>query len=340
MAAAYCRPPPECFHDEKLGAHCLHEKDFVSWVTYLKGMGRGMELRHLRYFVAVAEEGNFTVAAKQRLHTAQPSLSRQIRDLEYEVGAQLLVRSARGVELTDSGRAFLDHARLALVQVEAAIEAARRAAQPAKPTFALGFLTGQEMDWLPQTMRILRDELPNIEISVSSQYSPDLAQALLRGKLDLAFMRPEAQMPDLDYKVVVKEPLVVAMPSDHRLASQGTIALQDIAGEIFIGMSNTAPTLRVIIDGYLERSGLNLQPAHRVDNLAMAMSLIASTRGVALLPAYAKNFLPWAVTSRPLEGEPPTIDLVIGYNKTNTSTILGLFLSRIDQLKKRAPQTH
>jgi len=299
-----------------------------------------MELRHLRYFVAVAEEGNFTVAAKQRLHTAQPSLSRQIRDLEYEVGAQLLVRSARGVELTDSGRAFLDHARLALVQVEAAIEAARRAAQPAKPTFALGFLTGQEMDWLPQTMRILRDELPNIEISVSSQYSPDLAQALLRGKLDLAFMRPEAQMPDLDYKVVVKEPLVVAMPSDHRLASQGTIALQDIAGEIFIGMSNTAPTLRVIIDGYLERSGLNLQPAHSVDNLAMAMSLIASTRGVALLPAYAKNFLPWAVTSRPLRGEPPTIDLVIGYNKTNTSTILGLFLSRIDQLKKRAPQTH
>ena len=299
-----------------------------------------MELRHLRYFVAVAEEGSLTLAAEKRLHTAQPSLSRQIRDLEYEVGVQLMSRSVHGIELTAAGRTFLDHARLALAQVEAAIEAARRAAHPAKPTFALGFLTGQEMDWLPQTMRILRDELPNIEISVSSQYSPDLAQALLRGKLDLAFMRPEAQMPDLDYKVVVKEPLVVAMPSDHRLASQGTIALQDIAGEIFIGMSNTAPTLRVIIDGYLERSGLNLQPAHRVDNLAMAMSLIASTRGVALLPAYAKNFLPWAVTSRPLEGEPPTIDLVIGYNKTNTSTILGLFLSRIDQLKKRAPQTH
>jgi LysR family hca operon transcriptional activator len=79
-----------------------------------------------------------------------------------------------------------------------------------------------------------------------------------------------------------------------------------------------------------------LQPAHRVDNLAMAMSLIASTRGVALLPAYAENFLPWSVTSRPLKGDPPTIDLVIGYNKTNTSPILGLFLSRVDQLKKRA----
>jgi LysR family transcriptional regulator, hca operon transcriptional activator len=299
-----------------------------------------LELRHLRYFVAVAEEGSLTVAAERRLHTAQPSLSRQIRDLEHEVGVELLVRNARGTELTDSGRAFLAHARLALVQVEAAIEAARRAAHPAKPTFALGFLTGQEMDWLPEAMRILRDELPNIEVSVSSQYSPDLAQALLRGKLDLAFMRPEAQMPDLDYTVIVEEPLVVAMPSDHRLASQNAVALQDIAGEIFIGMSNTAPTLRVIIDQYLERSGLNFQQSHRVDNLAMAMSLIASTRGVALLPIFAKNFLPLSVTSRPLDGEAPTIDLVIGYNKTNTSPILGLFLSRLDQLRKKAPQTH
>ena len=302
-------------------------------------MGHGVELRHLRYFVAVAEEGSLTVAAEQRLHTAQPSLSRQIRDLEYEVGVPLLVRSAHGVALTDSGRAFLDHARLALLQVEAATEAARRAAHPAKPTFALGFLTGQEMDWLPEAMRILRDELPSIEVSVSSQYSPELAQALLRGKLDLAFMRPEAGMPDLDYTVIVKEPLVVVMPSDHRLASKNVVALQDIADETFIGMSNTAPTLQMVIDDYLKRSGMDLPPAHSVDNLAMAMSLIASTRGVALLPAYAKNFLPRSVTSRPLDGEAPTIDLVIGYNKTNTSSILGLFLSRVDSLKKD-PQTH
>jgi LysR family hca operon transcriptional activator len=298
-----------------------------------------MELRHLRYFVAVAEEGSLTVAAERRLHTAQPSLSRQIRDLEYEVGVQLLSRSARGVELTASGRVFLDHARLALAQVDAAAEMARRAGQPAKRIFALGFLTGQEMDWLPEAMRLLRDELPNIEVTVSSQFSPDLAQGLMRGKLDLAFMRPEAQMPDLEYRVVVKERLIVALPSNHRLASRDVIAVEDIAGETFIGMSSTAPTLRVVIEEYLERMGLDLQPAHRVDNLAMAMSLIASTRGVALLPAYAKNFLPWAVTSRPLAGEAPTIDLVAGYNKTNTSPILKLFLSRVDQLKKSAAQT-
>ena len=98
-----------------------------------------MELRHLRYFVAVAEEGSLTVAAERRLHTAQPSLSRQIRDLEYEVGVPLLTRSGHGVELTSGGRAFLDHARLALRQAEAAAEAARRASQPSKQIFAMGW---------------------------------------------------------------------------------------------------------------------------------------------------------------------------------------------------------
>ena len=127
-----------------------------------------LELRHLRYFVAVAEEGSLTPAAEKRLHTAQPSLSRQIRDLEYEVGVQLMSRSVHGVELTAAGRAFLDHARLALTQAEAAAEAARRAAQPAKPTFAMGFQTGQEIDWLPRATSVLRNELLNIEIRVSS----------------------------------------------------------------------------------------------------------------------------------------------------------------------------
>src|ERR1700704_3426597 len=116
-----------------------------------------MELRHLRYFVAVAEEGSLTLAAEKRLHTAQPSLSRQIRDLEYEVGVPLMSRSVHGIELTAAGKAFLDHARLALTQAEAAVEAARRAAQPAKPTFAVGFLTGQEVNWLPHVTRFLRD---------------------------------------------------------------------------------------------------------------------------------------------------------------------------------------
>ena len=291
-----------------------------------------MELRHLRYFVAVAEAGSLTVAAEKRLHTAQPSLSRQIRDLEYEVGVPLMNRSVHGVELTAAGRAFLDHARLALTQAEAAAQAARRAAQPAKATFVLGFLTGTEIDWLPEAMRILHDELPNIEVTVSSQYSPDLADALTRGRLDAAFMRPEEHAGDLVYRRVITEPLIVVFPSDHRLASHKAVELREIVGETFIIPSKTAPTSRAVIEDYLERSGLAIVPAHEVDNITHAMSMIASTGAVALLPAYPNNLLPWSVTSRPIRGDAPTIDLVVGYNKANRSPILKLFLSRIDDL--------
>src|ERR1700675_4603020 len=107
-----------------------------------------MELRHLRYFVAVVEEGSLTTAAELRLHTSQPSLSRQIRDLDDQVGAELLSRSVHGVELTAAGKAFIYHARLAPMQVAAAVDTAPRAAQPARKTFAVGFQTGQEMHWL------------------------------------------------------------------------------------------------------------------------------------------------------------------------------------------------
>ena len=290
-----------------------------------------MELRHLRYFVAVAEEGSLTVAAERRLHTAQPSLSRQMRDLEYAVGAQLMVRSARGIELTAAGRVFLDHARLALAQVDAAVEAARRAAQPARRTFAIGFQTGHEMNWLPRAMHVLRDELKNIQITISSDYSPDLAEALIRGRLDVAFLRAEPNF-DLCYEVVDHEPLIVLMPSDHRLTSREAIHPREFVGEVFIGGSNKAGVLRAVTDEYLRRCGLDIKLDHGVDNMAMAMSLVASTRGLALMPAYAKNLLPWSVVSRPLEGEAPTIDLVIGYNKANTSPTLKLFLSRVDEL--------
>ena len=295
-----------------------------------------MELRHLRYFVAVAEAGSLTVAAERQLHTSQPSLSRQIRDLENEVGAQLLRRSARGIELTPAGRAFLDHARLVLSQVEAAAEAARRVAHPAKPCFVMGFLTGHELTWMPETLQILRDELPNVDVMISSQYSPQLAQALLKGNVDAAILRREKGVPELAYRVLVKEPLVVVLPSDHRLAALKAISPGDLVGETFVAVSDTAPVLRVVIYNYLKRSGVNITPAHEADHLAMGMSLIASTRGVGLLPAYAQNFLPSSVTSRPLKGDTPTIDLVLGYKKSNQSPILKLLLSRLDELVARA----
>jgi len=215
-----------------------------------------MELRLLRYFVAVAEAGSLTAAAEQTLHTSQPSLSRQIRDLEDEVGAQLLTRRARGIELTPAGRAFLEHARSVLSQVAAATEAARRVAHPTKPCFSMGFLTGHESTWMPEALRILRDELPNIDVMISSQYSPALANALLKGTVDAAFLRREHGVPELAFRLLVKVPLVVVLPSDHRLAARKAISPGDLVGETFVGVSHTAPVLRPILAGILRSSSL------------------------------------------------------------------------------------
>src|SRR4029453_9608884 len=294
--------------------------------------GTAMELRHLRYFVAVVEEGSFTTAAEDRLHTSQPSLSRQIRDLEYQVGAELLTRSVHGIELTAAGKAFLDHARLALAQVDAAVDAARTAAQPVRKTFAIGFQTGHEMNWLPRATHVLRDELKSIQVTISSDYSPDLAEALVRGRLDVAFLRVEPTFA-LVYEVVDHEPLIVLMPSDHRLTSREAIHPREFVGETFIGGSNKASVLRAVTEDYLRRSGVDIELDHGVDNMAMAMSLVASTRGLALMPPHAKNLRPSSVVSRPREGEAPTIDAAVGCSKSNTSPILKLFLSRLEELE-------
>jgi LysR family transcriptional regulator, hca operon transcriptional activator len=291
-----------------------------------------MELRHLRYFIAVADAGSLTVAAEQKLHTSQPSLSRQIRDLEQEVGVQLMHRSANGVELTSAGKAFLDHARMALLQAEAAKEAALRAAQPARPIFNLGFMSGAEIGLLPEVERILRDEFPGIEIRLSSDYSPVLAKALMRRKLDAAFIRPEEQMADFGYRRVRTDPLVFAFPSDHRLASHSAVAPQEIANEIFCLPSKAAPAVRRVVLEYFHRAGIDLKPEYEVHNVVHAISMIASTRAVMMLPAYTKRYLPESIATRPPKGEVPTLDLIIAYHKANNSPILKLLLSSVGKL--------
>jgi LysR family hca operon transcriptional activator len=293
-----------------------------------------MELRHLRYFIAVAEEGSLTVAAEKRLHTAQPSLSRQIRDLEIELGCQLMTRSVRGIDLTAAGRVFLDHARIVLLQIEAAAESARRAAQPAKTSFALGFLTGYEFEWLTPVMTIMRDQLPNTEVVIHSLSSPDLAAGLVRGRIDLAFLRHERNAPGVMFTRLREEPLIVLMPADHRLGARDTIRPQDIDAEQLVGVPmDKSPVLRTVIDAYAKRLGIDLTPDYEVDNLSMAMSLVASTGGIALMPLYARNLLPSTVISRPLDGAPPTIDLSLGFNEANTSPLLKTLVSKIGEMK-------
>ncbi len=292
--------------------------------------------------MAVAEARSLKLAAEQKLHTTQPSLSRQIRDLEDEVGTPLFVREARGVELTPAGRVFLDHARVMLSQAEAAVQSARQIAYPTKPSFALGFMIGHDNTWLPKALKLLRDELPNIHVVISTQNSPQLATALLHGGIDVAFLRREDGGSELAYRTLTEESFEVFLPAGHRLAQKSAVKLEEISNETFISVSGTAlsisgkqPALRRTIDRFLADRGAEIRPSHEVDNLGSVMSLIASTGGVALLPIYAKDFLPEAVTTRPLDGPGPKIDLSIGYRKANPSPVLKLFLSRVNELAEK-----
>jgi LysR family transcriptional regulator, hca operon transcriptional activator len=305
-----------------------------------------LELRHLRYFVAVAESRSIKVAAEQKLHTTQPSLSRQIRDLENEVGTPLFLRKARGVELTPAGRVFLDHARVLLSQAETAVQSARHIANPPRPSFAMGFMIGHDTTWLPRALTLLRDELPNLHVVISTQNSPQLATAVAQGILDVAFLRREDGGPELDFTLLVEEPIEVFLPTSHPLARQTKIKAHELIGETFLSISGSAlslsgrpPALRRTIDRYLKQTGTEIRPSHEVDNLGGVMSLITSTGGVALLPAYARTFLPSTVTTRPLHGVTPTIDLSIAYRRGNTSPFLQQFLHRASELTQRPPET-
>lgn len=289
-----------------------------------------MELRHLRYFVAIVEEGSFNRAATLRLHTAQPSLSRQIGDLEDELGVPLLKRSSQGLAPTAAGRAFLDHTRLILAQVDAASEAAKRAGKENQASLAVGFLTGYEIDWLPKVLTILRGKLHETDLIVSSKSTPTLIKSLINGEVDLAFLRPDLQVAELSFKTLMTEPLMAVLPAGHELASHQFIEPADLAGQPFIRLSKGhAPAVRSSVDGYLDRVGVRPEPGPEADNLSMVISLVLSARAITLQPAYAK-MLPPSLVCIPLRGEPPTVQLAVAMNKSRPHGLAELVFSKLD----------
>ena len=187
---------------------------------------------------------------------------------------------------------------------------------------------------LPEASRILRDKFPGIEIRLSSDYSPVLAKALMRRKLDAAFMRAEENMGDLAGRRVRADPLVFVFPSDHRLASQAAVAPEDIVNETFYFPSKAAaPAVRRAVLEYFNRAGIELKLEHEVHNVVHAISMITSMRAVMMLPAYTGQYLPESITTRPVKGEAPTLDLIVAYHKANESSILKVLLARIGEAR-------
>jgi LysR family hca operon transcriptional activator len=285
-----------------------------------------LELRHLRYFVTVAETGSFTRAA-EILHTVQPSLSRQIQNLEREVGTELLRRNSRRLEPNPGGAVFLDEARLVLAQSERAVERARQVARASARRFTVGFLQGVEIELLVRVMTALQAELKPVELTMRSRPSPELIAALHQGHIDAAFVRPDDSCKQLEVRVVRSERLMAALPSTHRLAKLKRISVDDLNREVFIHVpSEYAPVLRRTIDEYIRSHNIQPDRSYDSENLTMAFSLISSIGGISLLPEYAFRLCPPTVVAVPLDGDSPTIDLALAYRSDNRSSVLKEFL--------------
>src|SRR5215471_1045788 len=187
-------------------------------------------------------------------------------------------------------------------------------------------------------LRILREEAPDVEITLMTKSSPELADGLMQGKIDVALLRRETQTAGLAFKFLTKEPLIAILPARHRLARHRAVRPQDLAREGFISTTRVAPVLRTVIDDYAAKEGITLKQNYDAETLSGGMSLVASTGGFTLLPLYVRNALIPSVVARPLRGEVPTIDLMMGYNKSNASPLLKRFLLRADELVNRVFQ--
>jgi len=269
-----------------------------------------MELRHLRYFIAVADELSFTRAA-QRLHTAQPSLSQQIRNLEDEVGTPLFERTRRKVELTDAGKVFLAEARLVVAQADRAVARARQVGQ-GRATVTIGFVPAAEIRVFPVILPRLRLRFPEVNVELRSLPTAEQEDALLRGDIDVAFMRRPVLSPELRSEVVLTEPLVVVLPSGHPLAKQKRIAPAQLSGEPFISTHpQFSGQVHSVVEAYCEAHGIERKVAQVATNILLNLNLVGMGLGYALLPAYVSSLTSSAICTRPLEGEPPTIDLLM-----------------------------
>ena len=297
-----------------------------------------MELRHIRYFIAVAEECHFGRAA-ERLHIAQPPLSQQIKQLEAELGVQLLVRSTRRVELTPAGERYLERARAVVAAVDEAAREATRVAAGEVGRVSLGFVGSTTYELLPRLARVLREDFPLIELDLHGEMlTPDQVAALRAGTLDLAFLRPPVRDPDLRLKVLRREPLVAVLPETHALAHLGAVPLAELRAEPFITYpsQHRSVTFDAVFDACLA-AGFEPDVRQEVAETSTLVSFVAAGVGVALVPQSVQHLRITGAVYRPLEGEPATIDLAVAKRAREDSPLITRILARAERLLAEGP---
>ena len=292
-----------------------------------------MELRHLRYFVSVAEALSFTKAAA-RLHTAQPSLSRQIRDLEEELGVRLLNRTKQRVTLTDEGRSFLGDAKRLLALAAETVESVRRLHTGEVRALNIGYVSNLFHDLLPRTLASFHQELPTVSVNLFDLSCGDQFRALDEGKLDLGFVglhEPIARR-GLEFRTVASYKTVVALPKDNPLTSKTTVELKVLAPMFFIGMSEESyPFYREWLTKTCKRAGFTPKVLQDVDLERTMIHAVATGLGVALVPEQLKRLEHENVVFRPLNPSVGTEGCVAWKNE-NPSAALKRFVQIVEQV--------
>ena len=292
-----------------------------------------MELRHIRYFLAVAAERNFSRAAA-RVGIGQPPLSQQIKDLETEIGAPLFHRVAHGAELTAAGRAFLETVRDMPAAAERAAQAARRAARGETGSLRLGFSTSASFnEVVASTIRAFRGAYPEVALTLVEDYSARLVAGLGEGALDAAFIRPDAAAAHaFKLKPLPDEPLVVALPARHRAAGRKAIDLALLKDDPFLLFPREmGPGLYDIMVGICRAAGFEPKIGQMAPQLASAIMLVAGGMGVLLVPASLQQIRVKGVAFRPIAGLTPTVPLVLAHRGTDGSAIVRNFVTLAGQ---------
>ncbi|MDV2467609.1 LysR substrate-binding domain-containing protein [Acinetobacter chinensis] len=285
-----------------------------------------MELRHLRYFVAVAEELNFTRAA-QRMCTVQPSLSQQIKDLEQEVGVQLLIRSNRKVELTEEGKAFLKEALLSLEHAEKAIYDARQIASVNKDQLKIGFVPVAEMKIFPYIMPNIRAHFPDIKIDFHSLTDSAQFGALRRGEIDIAFTRYPDESGEFENVQIFQEPLALIIPKASSFADQRTVSIKEFNHQDFvISDEDASPQLHKIIQDFFKQAKLNVSVVQKSTNILLNVNLVGMGVGWSLVPAYVIPLLGDKIVVKNTIEPLPMIGLYANYRKDQKNEAITLIL--------------
>jgi DNA-binding transcriptional LysR family regulator len=292
-----------------------------------------MELRHLRYFIAVAEELHFSRAA-ERLQIAQPPLSQQIQSLEKELGVQLFKRTKRRVQLTEAGQVFLQEARLILTQVEQAIRAAQRASRGEIGSLGVGVNSSATHSILPEILRLFRERFPCVELVLHELASYQQVQGILDNGIDIGFLwLPNVEESALSFMPIWREPVIVALPETHPLADLPEIPLKTLAGEPFVlPPRQLGQGFYSQIISLCQQAGFSPKVRQEAMLMQTIVSLVAGGVGVALVPASLQNLQRVGVVYKTLQGQKLELEMAVVWRPDNSSQVLQEFLQVVREM--------